>query len=83
MIANIFQLTFIKGNPVFNQFIIVCAIVLLIFILLSWLLKTDFGIAMRATGNNPQMVRALGISDNKMKLYGLAIANALTAFSGF
>lgn len=81
--ANIFQVTLVKSNPLLNQLAIAFIIVILLFLLLSWLLKTDFGIAMRATGNNPQMVRALGINDNKMKLYGLAIANALTAFSGF
>ena len=38
---------------------------------------------MRATGNNAAMVRALGVNDNKIKYFGLAIANSLTAFAGF
>ncbi|MFI5134963.1 MAG: ABC transporter permease [Chitinophagales bacterium] len=51
--------------------------------ILSWLLKTDFGVAMRATGNSEMMVRALGVNTQNMKVIGLAMANALTAVSGF
>ncbi|MHB1920659.1 MAG: ABC transporter permease [Chitinophagaceae bacterium] len=51
--------------------------------LVSWLLGTDFGLAMRATGNSESMVRALGVNTKTMKVIGLAIANALTALSGF
>jgi putative ABC transport system permease protein len=50
---------------------------------LTYILKTDFGIAMRATGNSETMTKALGINNNKMKIIGLAMANALTALSGF
>lgn len=51
-------------------------------ILLCYILLTDFGIAMRATGNSSSMTRSLGINNNKMKIIGLAMANALTALSG-
>jgi putative ABC transport system permease protein len=50
---------------------------------LAWLLKTDFGVAMRATGNSEIMVRAQGVNTQNMKVIGLAMANALTAMSGF
>jgi putative ABC transport system permease protein len=55
--------------------------VLLIF-LLYWLLHTDLGLAVRATGENEKMVRAQGINADAMRLIGLALANALVAFSG-
>ena len=48
-----------------------------------WLLKTDFGIAMRATGNSEAMVRAMGVNTNRIKIIGLALANGLTAISGY
>jgi len=51
--------------------------------LITWLLRTDFGLAMRATGNSERMVRANGVNTNRMKVTGLAIANALTAVSGY
>jgi putative ABC transport system permease protein len=50
---------------------------------LSWLLRTDFGLAMRATGNNETMIRALGVDTEKMKIIGLGLANGFTALSGF
>jgi putative ABC transport system permease protein len=49
----------------------------------AWLLKTDFGIAMRATGNNEQMASANGVHVNRMKVIGLSLANGLTAISGY
>jgi putative ABC transport system permease protein len=52
-------------------------------LLVGYILRTDFGIAMRATGNSESMTRALGINNNKMKIIGLAIANSLTALSGY
>lgn len=64
-------------------FIIMSVFVLLLTVLLNWLLKTDFGIAMRATGNSESMVRANGVNTKAMKTIGLAVANALTAVSGF
>ncbi len=50
--------------------------------LLYLFLKTDMGTAMRATGNNQQMIRALGVNTNVMIILGLAISNALIALSG-
>lgn len=53
-----------------------------ILLLLVLLLKTDFGIAMRASGNSESMVLAMGVNIERMKITGLALANALTALSG-
>ena len=80
---NIFSIVSIVSNPIYNSLIIIAAIIVIISIIIAYILKTDFGIAMRATGNNAAMVRALGVNDNKMKYFGLAIANSLTAFAGF
>ncbi len=46
-------------------------------------LKTDLGIAMRATGSSEDMVRANGVNTSAVKILGIAIANGLTAVSGF
>lgn len=46
------------------------------------LLHTDYGIAMRATGNNEKMVSAFGVNSKSLKIAGLAIANGMTALSG-
>lgn len=52
-------------------------------LMMAWMLKTDLGIAMRATGNNEQMASANGVNIDRMKILGLSMANALTALSGF
>ena len=57
-------------------------VVVLLVLLLYWLLHTDLGLALRATGENEKMVRAQGIDADAMRLIGLALANALAAFSG-
>jgi putative ABC transport system permease protein len=44
--------------------------------------RTDLGTAMRATGDNSQMVRALGVSDEYMIVFGLAVSNGLVALAG-
>jgi len=50
--------------------------------LLAWFLKTHLGTVLRATGNNPQMVRAQGVNNNAMVVFGLAVSNGLVALSG-
>jgi putative ABC transport system permease protein len=80
---NIFSSIHIAANSTYNTLIIIVTIIALIVAVIAFILKTDFGIAMRATGNNAAMVRALGVNDNKMKVFGLAMANTLTAFAGF
>jgi putative ABC transport system permease protein len=44
--------------------------------------RTDLGTAMRATGNNSQMMRALGVNVGNMIVLGLALSNGLIALSG-
>jgi putative ABC transport system permease protein len=50
--------------------------------LLYWFLRTNLGMAMRATGDNVQMIRALGVNDGNMIIFGVAISNGLVALSG-
>ena len=57
-------------------------IVLVLAVLVYLFFKSNFGTAMRATGNNPQMIRALGVNTKTMIILGLAISNALIALSG-
>lgn len=49
---------------------------------LYWLFGTEIGAAIRATGNNEYMVRALGANTDRMKIAGLFISNGLVALSG-
>lgn len=49
---------------------------------LYWFFGTELGSALRATGYNEYMIRALGVDTNKMKLLALMIANGLVSLSG-
>ena len=57
-------------------------IVLLIKLIVDYFLHTEIGMAIRATGDNPQMISSLGVNTDLMVILGLAIANSLTALSG-
>lgn len=82
-LPTIFNLLSISADPNHNTFWIVSIFVIVITALIGYLLKTDFGIAMRATGNSESMIRSLGVNTDRMKITGLALANALTAVSGY
>lgn len=49
---------------------------------LVWFLRTDLGLAVRATGANETMARAQGISTWAITIAGVGVANGLTAFAG-
>jgi putative ABC transport system permease protein len=60
----------------------VIVIIVIISILVYIFFRTDIGTAMRATGDNSQMIRALGASDRNMLTFGLALSNGLIALAG-
>ncbi|WP_313812209.1 ABC transporter permease [Glutamicibacter sp.] len=47
-----------------------------------WFLHTEMGMAMRATGDNEEMIRSFGVSTDNQKILGLALSNGLVAVSG-
>lgn len=71
--------TYIENN---GSWIISLAILFIVFIFLFLFLKTEFGLALRATGDNDRMVRALGGNTDFTILIGLALSNGLVAVSG-
>jgi len=64
--------------------ILVCTFVLIVgaCIVLYLFFRTNLGTSMRATGDNPQMIRALGVNVSNMIVFGLALANGLVALAG-
>jgi len=62
--------------------ILMVVLVAVILIILNWFLRTEIGLALRATGDNEQMVRGLGTDTNMMTILGVSIANGLVALSG-
>ena len=59
--------------------LILAAIILAI---LNWFLRTEVGLALRATGQNQQMVRGLGGDTDMTTILGVSISNGLVALSG-
>lgn len=59
---------------------ILVAVVMIAF--LYWFFGTEIGSAMRATGNNEDMVRALGVNTKMTKLLALMVSNGLVGLSG-
>ena len=59
---------------------IIAAIIIIAF--LNWFFGTEIGSAMRATGNNEDMVRALGVNTKMTKLLALTLSNGLVGLSG-
>ena len=57
-------------------------ITIIVFLILNWFLRTEIGLALRATGDNEQMVRALGSDTNKNILLGCSVSNGLVALAG-
>ncbi|MEN6487158.1 MAG: ABC transporter substrate binding protein, partial [Syntrophobacteraceae bacterium] len=73
-------------NPGMHEEVWLC-LVLTAGMVLFWLaaslfFKTDLGLAMRTTGNNPVMAAATGLNVDRMKVFGVALANGLTGLSG-
>ena len=66
----------------FGKIIPVALIALLTGLLLALFLKTRIGLSIRATGDNPDMVRASSINTGFTVTVGLCISNSLTALSG-
>lgn len=64
------------------KLIVVALVVICVGILLSIFLNTRLGLSIRATGDNPDMVRASSINTGMMITIGLCVANALTGLSG-
>ncbi|MGA2053346.1 MAG: ABC transporter permease, partial [Opitutales bacterium] len=74
------------GWPVDARDALVCGavglLVLLVLAVLYWFFRTDFGTALRATGDNPQMTRALGVNVEACRIFGLALSNGLVGLCG-
>lgn len=49
---------------------------------IDWFLKTDIGLAIRATGDNETMIRSFSANTDFLKTLGLGLSNGLVALSG-
>lgn len=70
-----FETSMVKAGVSFVIVVIVVAIII-------WFFKTHIGLCIRATGDNPDMVKASSINVDRTKIIGLMIANSLIGLSG-
>ena len=77
-------LDFLKGTAFSQYYKLIVAViaVVLVAVFLGLFLKTKLGLAIRATGDNPDMVRSSSINPIFTTIIGLCIANSFTALSG-
>jgi putative ABC transport system permease protein len=78
---NIFAFIF-NESTIANQLLLLIVMAFSTLVLLVTLLKTDFGLVLRASGNSKEMMEAMGVDTDKIKIIGLSISNGLTALSG-
>jgi putative ABC transport system permease protein len=65
-----------------NLILALAALAVAVKFALDWLLHTEFGLTLQATGDNEQMIRAMGTNTDFTRIVGLAVANGLVALSG-
>lgn len=77
-------LDLLRNTPLMEQYKLIVALlaVIIIGVLLALFLRTKLGLAIRATGNNPDMVRSSSINPVFTTIVGLCVANSFTALSG-
>ena len=69
-------------NTEYSMMITIVVLILISKFILDYLLKTKFGFALKALGDNENLIVSLGLNEEKYKIYGLMIANVFVAFSG-
>jgi putative tryptophan/tyrosine transport system permease protein len=81
--ATVFSLVEFGGIPDYwLKPLVLLVIVIGAKVLIDLFFASEAGLAMRATGSNPRMARAQGISTDRQTVWGLALSNALVALAG-
>ncbi|BCO08066.1 ABC transporter permease [Desulfolithobacter dissulfuricans] len=68
--------------PHYAGLVVFAAFAILVVSAIIWFLGTELGQAMLATGDNPQMIRSLGVNTHTIIILGVGLSNGLVAFSG-
>lgn len=82
-ISSIFtSLGFEQQPRTFGIIVFALIITLLIKFLADYLLKTEIGLALRATGDNKKMIRSFSANTDNLTILGLGVSNAFVALAG-
>lgn len=66
----------------FYPSLVLLLVIVVLKLVMDWFLETKLGFLLRITGDNPQLVIALGEDIGKTKILGLMLSNGIAAFSG-
>lgn len=81
--ATVFSLVEFGGMPDYwLKPLVLLVVVIGAKVLIDLFFASEAGLAMRATGSNPRMARAQGMSTDRLTVWGLALSNALVALAG-
>ena len=72
----------LRSGSIEVSIVVALVLAIIVFFVLNWFLRTEIGLSLRATGDNEQMVRALGVDTDKNILLGCSISNGLVALAG-
>lgn len=68
--------------PTWGIVFVMIIIIIIIKMLADYFLKTEVGLALRATGDNKRMIRSFSANTDTLIIFGIGISNGLVAFSG-
>jgi putative ABC transport system permease protein len=81
--ATVFDAVIDRGIPGQYAGILIFAIFSLsVTAFIVWFLKTELGMAILATGDNPRMITSLGVNTHAVIILGVGLSNGLVALSG-
>ncbi|WP_195572382.1 ABC transporter permease [Paenibacillus sp. 1001270B_150601_E10] len=66
----------------YSLVIVMLLFILVIRFMLNAFLRTEIGLALRATGDNPRMIRSFGVHTDNTIIIGVSLSNGLVALSG-
>jgi putative ABC transport system permease protein len=69
-------------NPWLASSFLFLTMVILVVAILIWLMRTEFGQALLATGDNPRMITSLGVNTSFTIVIGVGLSNSLVALCG-
>jgi len=79
------NISLLGADTIFNPIEAIPLMVMIVLIgklLLDAFLKTDLGLALRATGDNPRMIGSFGTNTDNTKIIGVSLSNGMVALSG-
>ncbi|MFF5993992.1 ABC transporter permease [Lysinibacillus sp. KU-BSD001] len=66
----------------YGTVLVILVITIAIKLIADWFLKTEVGLAIRATGDNKRMIRSFSANTDSLIILGLGLSNAMVAFAG-